>query len=310
MSAEQIAAYAEGAMIEEERLFVESHLGGCALCSAEVAEVTRDGRSAPETPSLRRDRGTRWPWIRSWKSAAAAAILLVVAGGAYFVTQREPASKETLLIAEVEALKRAHPDVFRDFALVTPEERRALPRNEIERVAGGLAILMPKGRTRPDLREALVSAPRGPSTYAVLVINDAGETVLTAQGDVVPRASDGFTAEFSDGAESIFRAPLSAASKSLPAGHYLIEVTVTSALGRGIDRQSFEVVGDDELVAFESGRRLIAAGVTPLARPLVLAHFAWRRGFLGDAIQDVIEALMRDPGNTVARETLGALRSP
>src|SRR5919206_1600037 len=68
LSADEVAAYVDGALAGDERARIEAHLAVCADCRAEVREVTGLVRSLPEAR-----RSARRVWI---PAAAAAAVLV------------------------------------------------------------------------------------------------------------------------------------------------------------------------------------------------------------------------------------------
>ena len=64
----EIAAYVDGDVGGEQRVFIDAHLAACSECRTEVADVSRIVRTAPTTRGVSR---------RIWIPAAAAALALL-----------------------------------------------------------------------------------------------------------------------------------------------------------------------------------------------------------------------------------------
>src|SRR5947208_9880810 len=72
LGAEEVVAYVDGAIPEEERGRIQAHLAACADCRAEVRDVRAVVRAHPGVRPARR----RF-WIPAAAAAAAAAIVLL-----------------------------------------------------------------------------------------------------------------------------------------------------------------------------------------------------------------------------------------
>jgi hypothetical protein len=69
-------AYLEGGLAANRRMLLEDHIGRCAPCRTQLAEL-RGGRNVIAMP---RRRASRWPWWGTWAAAAAVVVMAVYAG--------------------------------------------------------------------------------------------------------------------------------------------------------------------------------------------------------------------------------------
>jgi hypothetical protein len=99
-----------------------------------------------------------------------------------------------------------------------------------------------------------------------------------------------------------------------PGGKYLWDVAGKGPLGRVEAARAFTVATDEERRRFEDARRAIERLADHRVAPLVVAHYALRRGLLGEAERASRAAWSRDANDPIVRGTLvhvlRQLRSP
>jgi hypothetical protein len=190
-------------------------------------------------------------------------------------------------------------------------ERRSI-RADVQRGPGQVLIGAPRGKTRSSVTEILLAAPPPTAGYSVLILDDAGKTVLNASGTIDPGkpAPDRARAVMSAGDFVVFSIPVRPPTPGLSPGHYLVEVTATSPFGSSTARESFEVVSDADRSRFDSALASIALTVPADVAPLIASHFAWRQNFLGDAFHLALDAARLAPDDEVTSETLAGLLQP
>jgi hypothetical protein len=262
----------------EEHDAVEEHLSWCERCRAIVVVLARERAAAP------RERGARMPVLRRRPLLAAAALLAAVGiGGALWLLVPRRGT-DARLAASARELARARADLFSDFRPLGPEERAAA---RPPATRGGFPLLHPQGTVlepRPAFRWETDGSV---SRYEVSLYALDGTLLWKVACPASPLEFPSTQPDLEPGAT------------------YLWQVAREGAQGRESSQsRSFRVALPQEVRAFQDGRQEIEKRVGDELRWLVLAHFATRRGCLGEAESAAREYCRAKPDDVVGRETL------
>ncbi len=291
-----LAAMASGGLLPEERERLVDHLSGCERCGGVVAALSKG--EAPGIPRAPSRRGVLRLPVPSWAAGrrgkagsplrsieirlpvAAAAVLLALAGvflgtrirsGSPGVDGRPASDTDGILLASAADLALSRPDLFRDFAPLSREERLA----DAPSVRGTVSsLILPAGKileTRPSFRWQ----DRPPVAEREVVLR-------TPAGAVVFRARA--------------RAPLPVYPEDAPP---LDPGSSYSWTVSGLGERIFAVATSEERAAWEAAVSAIEAQAPAGVRDLLVSHLALRRGFLGEAEQAARRHLW---GTVAARE--------
>ena len=258
-------------------------MASCDDCRRIVAGLARAGLLPAAARGAGRVLGLPWPVV-----AVAAAVL--VAFGVYVSRGGEAPSPDTdaRLVAAASDLAAQRPEIFADFKPLDAAERAA-GASDVRR--GGLSPLVPAGATlstRPDFRWSPVPSAK---SYALKVIDAEGATVLETS------ATDPFVL----GA----RLP-----KDLPrGGEFVWKVTATGARPPAEGTRAFSVVREVAVRSYDAARGAIAALGADVPKDLLLAHFAFRRGFLAEALEAARRHVAAHENDRAGRETLDRVTS-
>jgi len=269
-----LAAFAIGRMLDEERERIEAHVVTCSLCRAAVtAAVRAEAHLDAEAPRLR--RSSRGPWF-----AVAAAVVLLAVGLAFLASRPgAPESKPTLDTAWA-SLANAHPDLFGDID----------PLSAVERRRPGAAL------QRGSLR---VEAPRGVVLEARPTVQWAGEGAARIRVST----ADGRPLESVAGTSSPWAWP--DASPPLPRGEtYLVEIEAEGVLGLEQASTTFAVASDALVLLYMRRSDAVRDSIDAPLRELVLSHLALRADLLAEARRHAEAYLEARPEDEIGRETL------
>lgn len=228
--------------------------------------------------------------------------MLIVAVGAiaYVVTDRARPFPDAHLDAAIDALRERHPRHFQFFRALGRAELDAVPRRR-DRVPDDLRILAPCGRAAGSF-DVLLLAPKSSSEIAVVINDSRGNPAVrwSQRVDGDARATAG-----PDGL--LVRTGWPSVLLPLASGHYTIEASATHEGGEATGASSLEVVFPGELGAYRSAADIVVKEAPADIRSLILAHLAWRKGFLGDALLHALDAVTEAPDYPLENVTFDAL---
>jgi len=287
-----LAGLADGTLLPEERHALVRHLAGCEACRRIASELVRGAAGEKERPfgdrSPRRRRIT-WP-----RMAHAAAALVALLGAAWWLRpiREAPASTESLLRGVAEGLGAERPALFAGFRPLTGKELGARP--PVSR--GDIALGFPAGELL-ERRPVFQWRPApGVTEWRVTLRRQEGNRLWAASSreSTLPYPSNRPELE--------------------PGGKYLWEVVGKGPLGTVEGAQAFAVATEEGRLRFEDARGEIERVADRRLVPLVIAHYAIRRGLLGQAERAARAAWDSDADDPIVRETLvyvlRQLRSP
>ena len=274
-----LAALAEGRLPPDERAAVEDHVAACDECRRAVAAVAAE--AAPAASSASPAGGARGRVL--WMSAIgiAAAVLLAIGWSGFRAPETPAPSTERELASAASDLVAARPELFEGFRPLDHAERSARG-TDVER--GGLVLRRPVGTVLGDRPTFSWAAVAGAASYSVAVVGEDGRELWRR---------DARTATLAWPADA---PPLARGSA------YVGEVSTAGPLGRVEGRRAFRVASDAAGKALEDAKREIASRVRPALRPLVLAHYALRKGFLEEA-EAAAKEYVAGGGDPVGAET-------
>jgi len=277
-----MAGLADGTLLPEERRSLEHHLARCESCGRIASELLRGMGAEQERPVEDRPRRRRvitWP-----RMILAAAALVAIVGAGWWLRQMKtaPAGSEALLLQAAERLAEERPALFAGFRPLSVEELRARP--SVAR--GGIELGFPAGtliERRPEFRWR--PAP-GVTRWSVTLRRQEGTLLWTEPSR-----------------ETTVTYPTKRAELE-PGGTYVWEVEGEGPLGTVEGARAFAVATDEERRRFENARGEIERFADPRVALLVTAHYAMRRGLLGEAERAARAAWRGQADDPMVRETL------
>jgi len=281
-----LAGLADGTLLPEERRMVERHIAACPVCGRLASDLVRgeagDVRFATADPGKkgRSGRGRVFTWPRL--VVAAALLVGVVLGARALFPPAAPPGVEERLVRDAERLTAARQELFAGFRPLSREERIAPPTV----VRGGVAAGFPAGKLL-ERRPAFRWRPAPGVTQWVVILRRQEGTLVWEE-----RSRD-----------SSLAYPANRPALE-PGGKYLWEVSGHGPLGEERAAQAFTVASEEERAAFEAARGEIARIAEPRDVSLLTAHYALRRGLLGEAERAARAAWQKEPDAPVVRETL------
>lgn len=276
-----------------------AHLRDCAMCRAEVQDLSRFRTSLADTPRMRRKAPVIriGDWQRWRMPAAIAAAVVLIASGAVWQMRRERAA------AELAAARRASiepPLAPADQALVD----RAVASNGLERAAVlGLLIVKPPSESAANADAFHLLSPIGTT-----VLSDRPLLRWTPAVD----ATTYVVSVFDEGSAKIAESPKLTGTDwrppdPLPRGKVLIwHVTAQRASGSLRSPRPPEPEARFEVVPEETERHIQEVGRQHPGNPLLMAVLYAQAGALDDA-QEALRAM--DPSTAQRyKESLAKIR--
>jgi hypothetical protein len=275
-----LSRYAERTLLEPEAERVEGHVAACDDCRRLVAGLARAG-VLPRTEAAPRGRILAFRW------ALAAAAGVLVAFGAWAAFRPKPPAEDAdaVLVAAATDLAARRPDLFAGFRPLDAAERRG---GSTDVLRGGLSLLLPAGSTISTKPDFSWTAVRGATSYVFKVLD-------AESGDVVVSETGSRTTVFAGAALTPWELARGKA--------YVWKVTAVGVSPTAEGTKAFTVASEADAAAFAKAREAIDALPASAPRALLLAHFAFRRGWLAEALDAASKAVAARGSGALERET-------